>query len=309
MIGEFALPRRGPRTRLSLARREALAGYLFVFPAVLGFVLWYAGPMAYSGWISLTEWDILTPARYTGLDNYRRMVDDDLFWKSLRVTFLYVAVSVPLVQVAGFAIALLLNLEVRGQAVFRTIYYLPTIAPLVATSVLWTWIFNSEFGLLNSLLRQLGLPRILWLQDPDWAMPTLILLSVWGFGSTMVIYLAGLQGVPRSLYEAAAIDGARAWQRLINITLPMMSPVILFNTLLGVIFALQTFTQGLVVTDGGPNNATLFYALNLYRQAFVNFRMGYAAALAWVLFAIIIVVSLVAFRTFGRRVYYEVEDN
>jgi multiple sugar transport system permease protein len=307
MIGELAGPRRSPR--LSLARREALAGYLFVLPAVLGFLLWYAGPMAYSGWISLTEWDVLSPARYVGLDNYRRMVDDDLFWKSLRVTFVYVAVSVPLVQVTGFAIALLLNLEVRGQAVFRTVYYLPTIAPLVATSVLWTWIFNSEFGLLNSVLRELGLPKVLWLQDPDWAMPTLILLSVWGFGSTMVIYLAGLQGVPRSLYEAAAIDGARAWHRLINITIPMMSPVILFNTLLGVIFALQTFTQGLVVTNGGPNNSTLFYTLHLYRQAFINFRMGYAAALAWVLFAIILVVSLVAFRTFGRRVYYESEGN
>jgi multiple sugar transport system permease protein len=307
MIGELAPPRRSPR--LSLARREALAGYLFVLPAVIGFVLWYAGPMVYSGWISLTEWDVLSPPRYTGLDNYRRMVDDDLFWKSLRVTFVYVAVSVPLVQVTGFAIALLLNLEVRGQAVFRTIYYLPTIAPLVAASVLWTWIFNSEFGLLNSLLRELGLPKVLWLQDPDWALPTLILLSVWGFGSTMVIYLAGLQGVPRSLYEAAAIDGARAWHRLINITIPMMSPVILFNTLLGVIFALQTFTQGLVVTDGGPNNSTLFYALNLYRQAFINYRMGYAAALAWVLFVIILVLSLVAFRTFGRRVYYETEGN
>jgi multiple sugar transport system permease protein len=307
MQHQIAQPRHAPR--LSLARREALAGYLFVLPAVLGFFLWFAGPMVYSGWISLTDWPLLSEPRYIGLDNYRRMLDDPLFEKSLRVTFTYVVVSVPLVQVTAFAIALLLNVEVRGQAVFRTIYYLPTVAPLIASSVLWTWIFNSEFGLLNSLLRELGLPKILWLQDPDWTMPVLILLSVWNFGSTMVIYLAGLQGVPRTLYEAAMIDGARPWRRLINITIPMMSPVILFNTLLGVIFALQTFTQGLVITNGGPNNATLFYALNLYRQAFVNFRMGYAAALAWVLFAIILVVSLIAFRTVGRRVYYESEGS
>jgi multiple sugar transport system permease protein len=307
MQHQVALPRRAPR--LSLARREALVGYLFVLPAVLGFFLWFAGPMAYSAWISLTDWPLLSDPRYIGLDNYRRMLDDPLFEKSLRVTFTFVVVSVPLVQVTAFAIALLLNLEVRGQAVFRTIYYLPTVAPLIASSVLWTWIFNSEFGLLNSVLRQLGLPKILWLQDPDWAMRTLILLSVWNFGSTMVIYLAGLQGVPRTLYEAAAIDGARAWHRLINITIPMMSPVILFNTLLGVIFSLQTFTQGLVITDGGPNDSTLFYALNLYRQAFINFRMGYAAALAWVLFVIIVVVSVIAFRTVGRRVYYESEGS
>ena len=307
MQHQLALPRRGPR--LSLARREALAGYLFILPAVLGFMIWYAGPMAYSAWISLTDWPLLKEPRYIGLDNYQRMLNDPLFEKSLRVTFTFVVISVPLVQVTAFAIALLLNVEVRGQAIFRTIYYLPTIAPLIASSILWQWIFNSEFGLLNSLLRQLGLPKVLWLQDSDWAIRVLILLSVWNFGSTMVIYLAGLQGVPRSLHEAAMIDGARAWRRLINITIPMMSPVILFNTLLGTIFALQTFTQGLVITNGGPNNSTLFYALNLYRQAFINFRMGYAAALAWVLFAIILVVSIIAFRTVGRRVYYESEGN
>ncbi|MGH2533010.1 MAG: carbohydrate ABC transporter permease [Thermomicrobiales bacterium] len=305
MLNQMVQPRRAPR--LSLKRREAVSGYLFILPAVLGFVLWFAGPMAYSAWISMTEWDMLSPPRGVGLGNYRAMLDDDLFWTSLRVTFYYVAVSVPLIQLLSFAIALLLNVKVRGLAVFRTIYYLPTIAPVIASSLLWAWIFNSEFGLLNSVITRVGLPKVLWLQDTRWALPTLILLAAWGFGGTMVIYLAGLQGIPQTLYEAAAIDGARAWHRLIHITVPMMGPVIFFNSLLGVIFALQTFTQGFIITNGGPQNSTLFYALYLYRQAFTNFRMGYAAALAWVLFAIVLVLSLIVFRTAGRRVYYEDE--
>lgn len=305
MLNQMAQSHRAPR--LSLKMREAVSGYLFVLPAVLGFVLWFAGPMVYSAWISMTEWDMLSPPRWVGLGNFRAMVDDDLFWTSLRVTFSYVVISVPLIQILSFGIALLLNIKVRGLAVFRTIYYLPTIAPVIASSLLWSWIFNSEFGLLNSVLREIGLPKVLWLQDTRWALPTLILLAAWGFGGTMVIYLAGLQGIPQALYEAAAIDGARAWHRLIHITIPMMGPVIFFNSLLGVVFALQTFTQGFIITNGGPQNSTLFYALYLYREAFTNFRMGYAAALGWVLFMIVLAISLVVFRTAGRRVYYEDE--
>jgi multiple sugar transport system permease protein len=274
-------------------------------PALLGFLFWYLGPMVYNVWISFHEWDLLSPPEWTGLDNYRRMWNDALFWKSLRVTTYYVVVSVPLVQVTAFAIAMLLNLRVRGQAVFRTIFYLPTIAPVVATSFLWLWMFNSEFGLINDLLRMLGFKKVLWLQQTETALPVLMALSVWGFGTAMVIYIAGLQGVPQELYEAAALDGARFWRRLKDVTIPMMSPVILFNTVFGIIFAFQAFAQPLLITDGGPQNSTLLFPLLLYRQAFIFFRMGYAAALAWVLFLLVLVITLIVFRTAGRRVYYE----
>jgi multiple sugar transport system permease protein len=210
-----------------------------------------------------------------------------------------------LVQIAAFAIAMLLNLRVRGQAVFRTIYYLPTIAPVVATSFLWLWMFNSEFGLINNLLRTLGFNKVLWLQQTETALPVLMALSVWGFGTAMVVYIAGLQGVPQELYEAAALDGARFWRRLKDVTIPMMSPVILFNTVFGIVFAFQAFAQPLLITDGGPQNSTLLFPLLLYRQAFIFFRMGYAAALAWVLFLLVLVITLIVFRTAGRRVYYE----
>jgi len=304
-MNQIARPRRWGR--LSLKQREAINGYLFVLPVVFGFIAFTAGPMGYTAWVSTTEWDMLSPARSVGLDNYRDMIDDKLFWKSLRVTFTYALVGVPLLQLLSFGIALLLNVKVRGLAVFRTIYYLPTIAPIVASSVLWTWLFNSEFGLVNSLLRELGFKKVLWLQDPRWALWVLILLALWGFGWTMIIYLAGLQGIPVHLYEAAEIDGARSWHRLFHITIPMMSPVIFFNTLLGMIFALQTFAQGQIITNGGPQNSTLFYSLYLYRRAFTDFKMGYATALAWAMFLIVLVLSLAIFLTVGRKIYYEDE--
>jgi multiple sugar transport system permease protein len=293
--------------RSPLKRREALTGYLFIAPAVLGFLIWIAGPMLFSAWISLTEWDLLRPPEFIGLGNYQLMLSDALFWQSLRVTFYFTLVSVPLFQAVAFAVALLMNVNVRGISVFRTIYYLPSIVPLVANALLWAWVFNSDFGLLNAGLRAIGLPKVLWLQDPAWTMPALIVMSVWGVGGAMLIYLAGLQGVPQQLYEAAEIDGATYWHRFIHVTIPMMSPVIFFNLLLGLIGALQTFTQAYIITNGGPQNATLFYALHIYRSAFRDFKMGYAAALAWVLFAIVLLLSVLVFRYLGRQVYYEDE--
>ena len=297
------------RSRISLRRREAISGYLFILPAVLGFFLWTAGPMVFSAWISFHEWDLLRDPEWTGLGNYRRMIDDPLFWKSLRVTFAFVFIFVPVFQLLSFAISLLLNASARGISFFRTAYYLPTIVPIVASSVLWSWVFNSEFGLLNSVLRRFGFSKILWLQDPDYALFSIIVMSLWTFGGTMVIYLAGLQGIPQHLYEAAAIDGAGPWRKLRDVTVPMMSPVIFFNLVLGFINALQTFTQAFIITDGGPQNSTLFFALYLYRKAFRDFAMGYAAALAWVLFGIVLLFSLLLFRSFGRMVYYEDEAN
>lgn len=307
MIADIAQPRR----KLSIKQREAITGYLFILPAILGFILWYVGPMLYSLFISFHKWDALTPppGEWIGLGNYRRMLDDDLFTQSLKVTFRYVAFSVPLLQISAFAVAMLLNLNVRGQAVFRTIYYLPTIAPIVASTVLWMWIFNSDFGLLNDLMRELGFKKVLWLQQPEWAIWVIILLSTWGFGATMVVYLAGLQNVPQELYEAAALDGARFRHRLWDITIPMMSPVILFNTLLGIVFAFQTFVPFFLLGNrvGSPANSTLVYSLHMFRSGFINFRMGYAAALGWVLFVIVVVISLIVFRLAKGRVYYESE--
>jgi multiple sugar transport system permease protein len=290
-----------------MARHEAMWGYLFVALPVLGFLIWIAGPMLFSAWLSLTEWDLLSPAEFVGLSNYQAMLVDPLFWQSLRVTFTFTLVSVVLFQALAFMVALLMNVKVRGIALFRTIYYLPSIVPVVANAMLWSWVFNSDFGLLNAALRPLGIPKVLWLQDPRSALPALITMSLWGIGGAMLIYLAGLQGVPHQLYEAAEIDGANYWHRFRHVTIPMMSSVIFFNGLMGLITALQTFTQGYIITNGGPQNGTLFYALYLYRRAFTDFKMGYAAALAWVLFAIVLLLSILVYRYLGSQVYYEDE--
>jgi multiple sugar transport system permease protein len=291
--------------RLSLAQREEIVGWLFVTPAVLGLILWLAGPMLYSIWLSLTEWDLIRPPRFIGTANFTRMVTDRLFYKSLWATLYYTAFHVPLTLILAFLVAMLLNTKTRGIAFFRTLYYIPSIVPAVANAVLWIWIFNSEFGLLNLFLRSLGFNKILWLQDPNTAMPALILMSLWSMGGTMIIYLAGLNGIPEQLYEAAEIDGAGAWSRFWNITIPMMTPVIFFNLILQIIGSFQVFTTSYLMTRGGPNYATNFYVLYLFDNAFSWFDMGYAAALAWVLFFIILALSLIVFRSGSRWVYYE----
>jgi multiple sugar transport system permease protein len=291
--------------RLSMRQQGILAGYLFISPVILGYLIWVAGPMLMAIWLSLTEWDMLRPATFVGLSNYQQMLHDDLFWKSLTVTFYFTLVSVPLSLAISFAVAILVNVNVRGIALFRMLFYLPSIVPLVVSAVLWLWIFNSELGLLNALLHWLGLPKVLWFQDSNWAMPALIIMSLWNIGGSMIIFLAGLQGIPQHLYEAAEIDGANYWQRLWNVTIPMMSPVIFFNLVIGLIAALQTFVPGYLMTQGGPQNSTLFYGLYIFRSAFRDFKMGYAAALSWVLFAIVLLLSVFVFRYLGRLVYYE----
>jgi multiple sugar transport system permease protein len=291
--------------RFSLRKRGALTGYLFISPVVLGYLIWVAGPMLVAVWLSLTDWDMLRPATFVGLENYRTMLQDDLFWKSLAVTFYFTLVSVPLSLACSFIVALLMNVNVRGISFFRLLFYLPSIVPAVANAVLWVWVLNSEFGLLNTQLNWLGLPKILWLQDPNWAMPALIVMSLWAIGGAMITFLAGLQGIPQHLYESAEIDGANYWSRFRHVTIPMMSPVIFFNLVIGLISALQTFTQGYLMTRGGPQDATLFYGLYIYRSAFRDFKMGYAAALSWVLFAIVLLLSIFVFRYLGRMVYYE----
>ncbi|MCB9120360.1 MAG: sugar ABC transporter permease [Caldilineaceae bacterium] len=294
--------RYSPRT---LAGRRMITGYIFISPFVFGFLLWFLIPAMVALWLTVHDWNLISAPKYVGPNNMTRMWNDKLFWQSLKVTVTYTLVSVPLALVLGFMLALLLNAKTRGITVFRTIYYLPTIVPAVASAVLWAWIFNTEYGLANAGLRALGLPRIKWLQDPEWALPALIIVALWGFGSGMVIYLAGLQGIPEVYYEAADIDGAGGWHKLRHITIPLVSPVIFFNLIIGIIASFQVFTIARLVTNGGPQNATLVYVLYMYQNAFSNLKMGYAAALAWVLFAIVVVLTLFVFKYIGSRVHYE----
>lgn len=286
-------------------RLERRWGIILAMPAILGFVIFTIGPMLASVFFSLTDWTIGSSPSFIGIDNYRTLAGDELFWKSLSVTTYYTLATVPIGLIVGFAIAMLLNQQVRGLAIWRTIYYVPTLVPAIANALLWIWIFNPDFGLLNSLLRQAGAPTSQWIYSETMAVPSLVLMSTWGFGNAMVIFLAGLQGVPRHLYEAVSIDGGGAWQRFRHVTLPMMTPTIFYNLVTGVIGTFQVFNQAYVMTDGGPNNATLFYIFYLYRTAFTESQMGYASALAWVLFMVIMVVTFLLFRNARRWVYYE----
>jgi multiple sugar transport system permease protein len=280
-------------------------GYIFIAPFMLGFLIWFLIPALTSLWMAFQDWNMIQPPKFVGLDNFRSMFTDKLFWQALKVTTVYTAVSVPLSLVLAFMLALLMNTKVRGIAVFRTIYYMPGIVPAVANAVLWAWILNSEFGLLNAFLHVFGIRKILWLQDPEWTLPALILMSLWGLGGTMVIFLAGLQGIPNEFYEAAEIDGAGAWAKLWHVTIPLMSPVIFFNLIMGIIGTFQIFTTAYLITNGGPQNATLFYVLYLWQNAFQYLRMGYGAALAWVLAFIIMGLTVLVFSGLGRWVYYE----
>ncbi len=287
------------------AGRRTIVGYIFIAPFILGFIIWFLIPALTSLWMAFQDWNMIKPPSFVALGNFRDLFKDKLFWQSLKVTTAYTAISVPLTMVLAFLLALLMNTKVRGITVFRTIYYMPGIVPAVANAVLWAWILNSEFGLLNAFLHFLGLPKILWLQEPGWALPALILMSLWGLGGPMVIYLAGLQGIPNEFYEAAEIDGAGGWAKLWHVTIPLMSPVIFFSLIMGIIGTFQVFTAGYLITNGGPQNATLFYVLYLYRNAFQYLRMGYAAALAWVLALIIMGLTAFIFRGLGGRIYYE----
>lgn len=285
--------------------RRTVTGYLFVMPFILGVLLWVVYPAGMSAWLTVHEWNLITPPKFVGLKNFQTLINDKLFWQSLKVTSVYTLASVPLGLIISFLLALLINTKVKGLALFRTIYYLPSIVPAVANAVLWAWIFNTDFGLLNGVLNYFGIPKIAWLQETEWALPALILMSLWGVGSTMIIFLAGLQGIDDVYYEAAKIDGAGRWHQLIHITIPMMSSVIFFNLVLGVIGSFQVFTAGYLITSGGPQNSTLFYVLYLYRVGFEYLKMGYAAVLSWVLFFIILILTAIIFRTLGRRVYYQ----
>jgi multiple sugar transport system permease protein len=294
------------KRRLSPSRRrEALAFYLTISPWLLGFVLLTAGPMLYSLYISFTDWDLLTNPAWIGLENYiSKMPNDPRFWQSLKVTLVYTAAYVPLELIGGLFLAVLVRNQIKGIRIFRTIFYLPTMLAGVAFAVVWLWMLNPRGGLVNLALAQIGILGPRWLLDPDWALSALVMMSFWGWGRAMIIYLAGLQAIPGELYESAAIDGANLWSRFRHVTIPMLSPTIFFNLILSVIGTFQTFTNAFVATNGGPLDSTLFFVLYLYKQAFELLNMGYASALAWILFLIILGLTLLIFRTQRFWVFY-----
>lgn len=297
-----------PVRRIGQARRrEALQGYVFMLPAILGLLIFLIGPIIVSLYLSFTDYNLLSPPAWIGADNYTELMQEDLFWQALRVSAAYAIVSVPLGLVLSLVAAVLLDQKLRGIAVFRSLYYLPTVISGVGVAMLWRWMFNSQYGVINVLLGYIGIDGPSWITDERWALPGLILASLWGIGGTMLIFLAGLQSIPTGLYEAAEIDGAGRFRQFRAITIPLISHVTFFNLVLGIIGALQNFTDAFVITGGGPNNATLFLTLYLYRNAFLYLNMGFASAVAWVLFLIVLALTLVVFRSSPMWVYYETE--
>lgn len=291
---------------MKLKRRETILGYLYISPWIIGFFILTAGPMIASIYFSFCDYQLLIPPKWIGINNYLKIFfNDPLFLKSLWNTFYYTLGSVTLGVLGSLFLAVLLNQRVRGETIFRSMFYLPTLTPAVAMAILWGWLFNTEFGLINRILAKVGIQGPAWLYSTEWVMPAFIIMSLWGIGgSRMIILLAGLQGIPQELYDAAEVDGVNWWTRLRYITLPLLSPSIFFVVVTGIIGSFQVFTTSYIMTGGGPANASLFYVLYLYRNAFEYFKMGYASALAWILFIIIITLTLLQFKLAGRWVYY-----
>lgn len=289
-------------------RRDTIEGYLFILPVVLGLLFFTIGPMIASFYISFTKYPILRSPEWIGLRNYVNMfTKEPNFWQACQVTFFYAITAVPLGILGAFLLAMLLNQRVKGMPFFRTSFYIPTIVPAVASAVLWGWLLNPDYGLINAMLKYVGLPTSRFLGEPSSALPSLVLMSLWGVGGGMVVYLAGLQGISESLYEAAKIDGANSRQLFRFITLPMMTPTIFFNLVMGLIGSFQYFTEAFVLTKGGPLFATYFYSLMVYERAFRFTQMGMAAAMAWFLLVIILLFTLLVFRSSALWVFYETE--
>jgi multiple sugar transport system permease protein len=291
--------------------RNLRNGLAFCSLWLVGMGVFTVYPVLASLYYSFADFSVLEPPVWVGARNYGRLVHDSVFWLSLKNTLVYVGLSLPLGMLVSISLAVLLNTGVRAMALFRTFFYLPSLVPIVASSMLWLWIFNGTYGILNAALKPLlavfGTTPPTWLADPDWAKPALVLMSAWGVGNSMVIYLAALQDVPEELYESAQIDGAGWWSRIWHVTLPMISPVIYFNLIMGIIGSLQVFSQVFVMTggaDGAPARSTLFYALYLFSTAFYDLRMGYASAMAWILFLLIVGLTLLATKLSEKRVHY-----
>ncbi len=291
-----------------MRRREALWFYVIISPWVIGFLLFTAGPMLYSLYLSFTDWDLFSAPNFVAFDNIVRLFTRDrVFNKALFNTFYFAFLSVPINMILSLAMAYLLNKQLRGMRVFRTVFYIPSVVPVVALSLLFMWVFAPDTGLLNRGLAIFGIDGPSWLLDPSWVKPALIVMGLWGVGGSMVLLLAGMQGIPVELYEAAEIDGAGEGSLFFRITLPMLTPVIFFNLIMGIIGSLQTFSQVYILTSGGPNNASTMMVPYLFDHAFRYYRMGYASSIAWVLFAIIMAFTMLVIRSSSAWVFYESE--
>jgi multiple sugar transport system permease protein len=305
MAGMSARIRRSP-FRLSQTAQEEVAGWLFASPWIIGFLGLTAIPMAASLVLSFTNYDMFLTPKWVGVQNYVRLAaQDNLVWHSLKVTTVFALISVPLNLVFGFLLALLLNQNITGLSIWRTIFYLPSVITGISVMILWMLILSPQYGMVNAMLARIGIAGPNWLGSPQWALLSLALMSLWGVGGGMLIYLGGLQGIPSEYYDAAVVDGANSMQKFLHITLPMMSPVIFFNLVMGIIGALQTFDAAFMMTRGGPAWSTYFYMLHLFTKAFEELRMGYASGLAWVLFIYIMVLTALVFRFSQAYVFYE----
>ena len=291
--------------------QEAIAGYLFASPWLIGLVLWTIIPIFASLYLSFNDYHVIKPPIWTGLDNYITALSgkDDQFWPSLGRSFRYAAQVVPVSLAGSLILAIMLNQGLRGTSVFRTLFFLPHLTPLVAMAILWKWLLHAEVGPVNYVLAEIGLPKIPWLATQKWALTSLSMIGIWGAigGNEMLIFLAALQGVPQELYEAAELDGAGRWGRIRHVTVPMISPAIFFNMIIGIIGALRVFAMAFVATNGGPGYSTTFYGLWLYNHAFKFFRMGYGCAMAWILAVILFGLTYIQISASNRWVYYAAE--
>lgn len=294
----------------NMTRRQNRYGYGFIMLWLIGLFVFTLIPMLFSLFLSFCKWDIVTglsTIQFIGLENFQKIFDDSKFYKALEVTFKFCLISIPFYQIASLLVAMLLNMRIKFMRTFRLIFFLPSIIPTIASSMIWTQILGKD-GLINQGLALIGIQGPAWLNTPSTALYGLILMGVWGIGNTIIIYLSGLQGVGEELYEASAIDGANSFQRFFKITLPMISPTIFFNVVMAVISSFQYFTQAFVMTEGGPLNSTLFYNLYLYTKAYKELKMGYAAALAWIMFIIILFFTLLVIKSSSFWVYYQNDD-
>jgi len=295
-----------PKRRISPAkRREWLEGYLFAAPFLIGFTVFVAFPMLYSIWLMFQRWDLLSAPEFVGFRNIQRAFTDELALKSLLNSLIYTIFAVPVQLVISFSLAYALTQKIKFRSLYRAGFYLPIIIPIVATAVVWQRVFHPDFGILNNVLGWFGIPPQAWLLRPELAKPAFILMSFWMIGRQMVIFIAGLGNIPTSLLEAAQIDGAGRFKTILKITVPLMTPLIFYNMVIAIINSFQTFVPSLIMTDGGPENSTLFVVLNIYRNGFQFFNMGYASALAWQLFSIVIGLTIVQFYASNRWVYYD----
>ncbi|HWQ15430.1 MAG TPA: sugar ABC transporter permease [Roseiflexaceae bacterium] len=311
MASATATERARARPRISKQLRNDLRAYLFVSPWIVSLLVFTAYPMLASFYFAMTKYNIVEPPEWVGLANFQRMLfEDPLFWTAVWNTTYYALISVPLSLLVALGLALLLSQNLRGMAVYRTVFYLPSLVPVVASTMLWIVLLNPQSGLLNAGLEAVGLPRLAWLRSAEWSKPSVILMSLWtGTGGAMLIFLAGIKDVPQSLLDAAKIDGANGWQQLRYVTLPLLTPTIFFNLIMGIIGSFQVFGQVLVVTTGsgagGPLNSLLMYMLLLYRNAFRSFEMGYASAMALALFVVLVLLTLLVVRSSDYWVHYE----